>query len=415
MPPRSVTYLGGPAGTIDGILKDDHVIAEIVDQVNRATFLWSQLTQEKTNAGRQFMFSTQFGVGEGQGNRPEDVDLPDEGFGEYEQPRGQTVYQYGALRITGQAMAATEGRRAAYVSVLKQALKDCRDGFKLNTQRQSHGDGSGTVALVEDGVTAGVTIPVTSPFGLSYVAGDLDGSQRVRLFRRRQRILFETAGEVRTITGIDPANGTITVHAPVTVVAGDRIIRGDSPSLNSDGVELTGLAAVVRSSGTYMAVPRAGIPEWQGNEIEVGTGSGGPISEELIQLALDTTEIYGNGATPNLMLTDHKTRRRFLSLLQAYKRFVNPMELEGGFDALEYNGKPMVVDRDSAPQRIYFLNTADWYRMVMRDVGWLDQDGRVLRFVDKRDVWRAYLAAYWELLCKSPANQTVLYNIVGGN
>jgi len=407
--PRQVIYdAGGVLSTIDGILQDDYVVQQIQNTVNMATYLLSKLRSEKTTAGRQFIVSVQFGVGEGQGSSGENEQLPDEGAGEFDQAFGNVRYQYGALYITGQAIEATDGK-ASYVSALKQALKDCRDGFKLNTQRMVHSDGTGTLGTITVGANS-VTQTVTNPYGLTYITADLDASQRTRPYRRNMQVYFVTTTEMRRIVGVDPVAGTIELDTAVSTTIGERIVRGDATGRTSDGKEVRGLSEMIKTTGTYFGIPRAGTPEWQGNRIQVGSGSGGPVTEEAMQIAFDTNEIYGTGA-PTLALTDHKTRRRYVSLLQAQKRFVSPMKLEGGFDAIEFNGKPLVVDKDSPPQRIRFIRMEDIVWMVMKQIGWINRDGTVLKWVDQKDAYRAYLAAYRDLFNYKPANGTELYDI----
>lgn len=393
--------------TIDGILKEDYVMKNIVDTVNMTTYLLSRMTVEKTTAGRRFVFSVRFGVGEGQGNRRENQDLPDEGFGEYDQAMGNVVLQYGSLYISGPAIEATEGGRATFASALKQSLKDVRDGYKLETHRQSWGDGSGTMGLVETGV-ASATQAVTDPYGLDYDSVSLENSQKVRPYRKNMKLLFVTAGEVRTVTGVN-GNGTLTLDATVTTTTGERIVRGDTTALSNDGKEFLGVNAAVQDSGTYFGIPRAGEPNWQSNIIDL---NGEPLDEDILQHAFDTAEIHGDGVSePDLLISEHRARRLYVALLQSQKRFVNTIDLKGGFKGLDYNGVPWVVDKLAPPQRVYYMNTKDWCWYVMKNIGWIQRDGTVLKWVDKRDAYRAVLASYRQIACKQPANQTVLEGI----
>lgn len=409
---RQVIYdYGDSASTIDGILKEDYVIQEMTNTVNQATFFLSKLTSEKTTAGRRFVFPVQFGVGEGQGNAAENEALPDEGFGEHDQAFGNVVYQYGALYITGQSIAATRTMRAAFVSALKEALKNTRDGFKLNTQRQVWGDATGAIAVVESNVTS-VTIPVTDPYGYTYIQGDLDESQKVRLFRRNMKIWFSDADLYRTVTGIDIGAGTITINSAATVTTADVIYRWNTALLTSQDKELDGVGKIVSDTGTYLGIARAGLPEWQGQLVQLGTGTGGDLDEAAMQAVVDQVDIYGT-ASPDLLVTDHKTRRRYLELLVSQKRFVNTLELKGGFKALEFNGLPLMVDKDAPPQRIWFFHMADWCWMTMQAPSWLQRDGTILKWVDGKDAFRAYWHAYRQLVCRKPANQAVLYDITG--
>lgn len=396
----------GVLSTIDGILKEDYVMENITSAVNLVMYLLSIMQTERTTAGRRFVFPVQFGVSEGQGAVGENEPLPDEGFGEYEQAMGNVQYQYGNMYITGQSIEATEGGRASFGSALKQALKDVRDGFKLERHRMAWGDGSGVIALVDGAVNNDTVIPVTAPYGLEYKEADLDNSQKTRLFRRKQKLYFVTADQIRTVTAVN-GDGTITVDSPITLTDRDKIVRGIGNNRSSLNKEIRGIGAGVNDTGTYLTIPRAGIPEWQANMID---HDGVPLSEESMQVAFDTAEINGTG-DPDLMIVEHAVRRLYVNLLSRQKRIVNTIDLKGGFKALDYNGVPMVVDKRCPPQRIYYLRTSDWVWYTMKKLGWLNRDGSILKWVDGRDAWRAVLAEYTTMVTKAPANQTVAYNV----
>jgi hypothetical protein len=372
--------------TIDGILKEDYVIKNIINTVNMRTYLLSRMKTEKTTAGRRFIFPVRFGVGEGQGNRLENETLPSEGFGTYDQAMGNVRLQYGSMYISGPAIEATEGGRATFASALKQSLKDVRDGFTLETHRQSWGDGSGVIALV-DGATNATIQAVKNPYGLSYDEDTLENSQKVRAFRKNMVVLFKTAAVVRTVSSVN-GDGTITLDSAVDSTDEEEIIRGDSTSLHNEDKEYLGVNGGVKATGTYLTLARAGQPAWQGN-------------------------IHGDGVSePDLLVSEHTARRIYANLLTGQKRFPNTLTLKGGFKALEFNGMPWVVDKMCPPQRLYYLNTMDWVWFIMKQIGWVHRDGTVLKWVDQKDAYRAVLAAYREFVCKQPANQTVVENIV---
>ncbi len=407
------TYWGQEDGattalsTIDGILKEDYVIKNIIDTVNMQTYLLSRMNSEKTTAGRKFVFPVRFGVGEGQGNRAENETLPDEGFGVYDQAYGNVRFQYGSMYISGPAIEATEGGRATFASALKQTLKDVRDGFRLETHRQSWSDGTGVIAHV-DGAASSATQGVKNPYGLAYVEASLENSQKTRPFRKNMVIWFKTTDAIRTVTAVN-GDGTITVDTTLSTTDGEEIIRGDSNTLNNEDLDYFGINAGVLATGTYYGIARAGEPNWQANLIDA---NGEALDEDLLQFAFDTAEIEGDGVSaPNLLISEHRVRRIYVALLQAQKRFVNTLDLEGGFKGLDFNGVPWVVDKACPPQRVYYLNTMDWVWFVMKQIGWIQRDGSVLKWVDQKDAYRAVLAAYRNIACKQPANQTVLYDI----
>ena len=396
--------------TIDGFLKEDYVLKNIVDTVNMSTFLLSKMRSQKTTEGRRFRFSLRFGVGEGQGNRVERATLPEEGFGTYDEAFGNVVFQYGTLDISGPAIAATESGKATFTQALKQSIKDCRDGFRLERYRQAWGDGTGTMALV-NGTGNSTIIPVKNPYGLSYDESALTPDQKVRGFRKNMKILLETTGVARTITNVSQANGTITVNTATAFADGERIIRGDSTTESNDGIEYLGVSAVMQATGTYLGIVRDTEPGMQANIIDL---AGAELSEDALQAAFDTAEINGDGMSkPSMLLSEHLARRIYINLLAGYKRFVSPTVLKGGFSALDYNGVPWVTDKLCPPQRVYYLNDADWVWFVMKNIGWADEDGQVLKWAGT-DAYKAILRAYAQIACKQPANQTMLTGVVPG-
>jgi hypothetical protein len=413
MSARNVIYdKGGASSTINGLLKDDYVLNQIIDTVNKSTALLSKIKSEKTTAGRKFIFPVQFGVSQGVGSRAENKTLPDYGFGEYEQATGNVKYLYSTLMITGQSIAATKGSKAAFADVLKQALKDARDGLKLDVQRQVWSDGTGIIAEASGTHTATTTLTVKNPFGLSYSSADpLTNDQKTRLFKRNMNLYIDASSDQQAAVTAINSDGTVTLGSAITAADGDNIYRGDSSSdstRSSKDNEIEGVLAMVQTTGTYLGLDRTGKPEWQGNVIQLGDS----ISEEAMRIVADTVAINGT-AEPNLLITDFKTRRRYEALLQSQKRFTSPMQLEGGFKALEFDGMPLVVDKDAPPQRLWALNTEDIVWMVMEEFDWMDRDGAVLTRVANKDAYEATLFGYKNLACKRPANQAVLYDIIG--
>jgi hypothetical protein len=408
---RQVIYdRGGVLSTINALLKDDYVLTDIQNVVNNATYMLSQITQKKTTHGRQFMFPLQFGTSQGVGARGENIILPDPGFGEYEQAMGQVKYLYSVMYITGQAIAATRGNKAAFADALKTALRDAKDGYMQDMQRQVWGDGTGAIAVVQTAATTSTTIAVTRPYGLTYVEAALTNRDKVKLFRRNMNLFISGSNVYTRVTAVN-ANGTITVSPAVTVAVGDVIYRGDATGRTSVNNEITGISGLLQNTGTYLGLARAGYPEWQANLMQMGSGAGGAITEAAMRIALDTAEQNGT-SPPELIVTSHVVRRQFESILQQQRRFTTPMQLTGGFTALEFDGYPLVVDKDVPPQRMYFLRTSDIHWMVMDDLQWMDDDGTILTRELNKDAYKAVLYTYRDLITTRPANQSVIFDIV---
>jgi len=68
------------------------------------------------------------------------------------------------------------------------------------------------------------------------------------------------------------------------------------------------------------------------------SAAGGAITAELLDEAIDA--VRGN---PDMIICSKRTRRRINALLQQFQRFVNTVEVKGGFKLLSYNGIPIYI------------------------------------------------------------------------
>ena len=439
---RSVVYGRGvgssvSTSTIDDILKEDYVINNIKDTVNMSTYFLSQLKARKTTAGKRFIFPVRFGVGEGQGMRAELEQLPDPGYGQYDQASGNVTSQYGRFRITGQALHATS--RAAFTNSLRSAIKNVRDGFQLETYQRTWGEQKGVIALVNGAVTvaaAGDTDDVSfdSPYGLDTYEGagnsQSDRITRFPYFRKGMKLVFGTFGTGANATRFSPLNtGTITgiksdgtlrvtFVTATNITDNASIVRGDALGTSASvthprsniNKSYMGVVEAVDADGTYLNIPREEEPGWQANELDAGSDE---LSEDMLQQAFDMAEVYGDGMTeePGLVLSNHQTRRLYQAVITMQKRIVDVMTLEGGFSALSYNGKPWMKDKLTPPQHVYFLNMMDWCWFYMADVQWIDDDGNILHREDDVHAFKAAIYAMRQIACMKPANQTVLHDV----
>ena len=73
------------------------------------------------------------------------------------------------------------------------------------------------------------------------------------------------------------------------------------------------------------------------------------------------------------------------------------MKLDGGWTALEYSGRPLVVDKDCTRGRIYGLDLETLYLFVETDYQWMDADGSILHRLPNFDAYQATLYRYWQL------------------
>lgn len=406
---------------IDGILKDTYVMEQIANAVNMSTVLLSRLQTSQSISGRKGIMSLQVGVHQGVGARGDNQALPVAGWAEYIQPETTMKYLYGRFYVTGPAIAATRDNKGAFAELIKRSLKDTREGLRLDVQRQCWGPSTGTLAKSTE-AAGDTTMVVNDPYGISRY----DNSAPVK-FLKRNMILDVVDTDLSTehdadvtVTAVSHGSSSTTLTQASnwtnTMADGDFVCRYDLGPTSSAHrqLEVMGLLGHVDdgtvlntdfSITSYQAVTRASYPEYQGNVVDNATAT---ITEAKLRSMLDLCETEGD-SRPDLIITDYTQRALYEALLTPSKRFVNPMQLEGGFRALEFDGLPIVVDKDCPPEHWFFINseTLKWYQMS--DWEWMDEDGAVLTKVSGYDAYEAILYKYADLGCTDPADNAVLY------
>lgn len=151
---------------------------------------------------------------------------------------------------------------------------------------------------------------------------------------------------------------------------------------------------------------------------QVLTASGGRYTSQraltptLMQQMFDKVELKaGKDYGPDMIITTHAIRREYIDYMEARRRNVNNMDLDGGWTAIDYNGIPMMVDPDAIDGEIYFLTLKDLQTYRMSDYDWMDRDGAILSRISGYDAYEAVLFRYAELGCNNRQTSGVLCDI----
>jgi hypothetical protein len=416
---------GGAASTIAKFLKESYVVDSIRNLVNTKTELLSRIKSKPTEQGLYWVEPLQTAVSQGNGARAENASLPNPGFMRVDRITGNAKSLYGTFYITGQSIATSKGSKAAFRAALELALNGTKEGFKLDKQRQSWGDGSAVLAVVDGAHTAQTTIAVSDPYGLTYVQADLEGWEKVLCLKENQPIWFYTTGgggtsQFRTITGVNEDAGTITVDSAVTLVDGDLIILGSSSTSNNMDNELTGISGSITNTGSYFGLSRTGRSVLQSKVVDFTAApySGDPVLLEKAMRGLNSTLFRKATDSSSLAIfCNTNVHDTHVNNLTSERRQVNPMELKSGQDAVEYAGKPMVKDKDCPPQRQYWLRMDDIFFRTLGEQGgsWIDDDGNMLHRVTTGEgrvhAFMADWVEFTDMVTRAPANHGVIEGI----
>ena len=276
------------------------------------------------------------------------------------------AYIIGAIKIQQQLIDQTKNNTGSFVRAIGSEVKGMAEDLAMDANRQLFGDGTGSLTACGT-TTASTSVVVTSTAKL----------------RTGMGIDVIVASSGATGTGATGRYVSSITSATVFVISGAAITTDSTYAVYRAGSrtnDWTGLQSIVKATGALFALDpaTAGQEAWAST---VFTGVGA-VSETNQQKALDapSESKYGNGGEASLIITTYGVRRNFLNYFAGLRRVVNTVKLEGGFDAIEYNGKPIVVDRDCTAGYEYFLDESHLGVAQVVEPSWMDEDGHVLKW-----------------------------------
>lgn len=403
--------------TIASILKEDYR-GPVKDLLNQSTILLSRLQRVKDGfSGNEIYLPLHKGRNVGTGARAEAAALPTAGYQQWDKALYKAKNIYTTIRITGQAIAAAKSNVGSFLRSLDAELQFGAKDMKSNINRQLWHDGSSILTQCKTTSSSTSVECQSTKFLKDLVGANIDicnGSDGA------------DKGYNRTISSITDSD-TFVIDTSTSTDTDDVVILKGSRSTSAWGValEMWGLEALISNANpsnaitdTIGGITRVGNAWWQSNVLS-NSGTVRPLSLDLMQQAFDQSEIEGS-SVPGLILTNHACKRRYASLLVADKRYPpgGEITLDGGYKALEFNGVPLVADKDASLtltpqvlQSMYFLDMAALKLLVLKDFGWLDEDGEVLKFVSGYDMWEAVYGCYMQLAITNPPACTALKDI----
>lgn len=402
----------------------------VVDQLNSKTVLSRLLGRRSEGVeGKYMVMDLRVGRNFGFGFAAERGRLPDPLAQQYKQGRYSMRFSYGRMKFTGPSASASRSDRGSFIRVMDAECQGLLQDIQHNDNRVMFGDGSGRLCEISAGAGSGPWT-VINPGGISSTAlgtqylqegmrvGVVDndtsavavGTAPSAAFTGGLRSAFigsidRTAGTINFVNAAGAATSLTKTGTQYLYIVNDNAT--DTPGTSwGRGHEAQGLAALVDDAdpvfqdGTSWPaglgeIPTASFPIWKSPVIDNG-GVAMPFAPDMLQQGMDLVDQVSDGSI-DLWVTTHGIRRQYLNTLVGSKQFVNTMELDGGFKALTYDGRPLVVDKDCTRGRVYGLSLETIFLIYETDYDWLDQDGSVLHRIPDEDAFQACLYRYWNM------------------
>jgi rhodanese-related sulfurtransferase len=392
----------------DEALKIDY-LPVVREQLNSSTILLSRLQRnERDVSGKQWQqvahYQRNSGIGAGT-----ETGLPTAGQQGYKNPSGTVKYNRGRIQVSGPVMAASKNDKGAIVRALDSEIKGVTRDLKKEINYQLFNDGTAARALINGDPGTETTLTLDAP-GTNYIFDGMlidivDPSTGVAT----------TSGTSLVVTSVNSSTEvTMAVAANADVADNDVVTRAGATDGAGTSYEMMGIKGIV-DDNTYVdtlhGISRTSFAWWNCSTFANDDNSGTlrDLTIPLMQEAVSAVE--KNGGKVNLIVCDHDMRDAYAALVIADKRYVNTMDLDGGFKGLEFNGIPLVADPDAQPNTMFFLDTDHLQIMQMSDWSWMDKDGAVLSRVSGSDAYEAVLYWYADLTTDRPRAHSFLRDV----
>lgn len=409
----------GSAGTyFDDALRNDYQPA-IREQFESKSMLLSNLekgdAKRINTSGRFAQITLQKNIHPSVGAKAEGNPLPAKSYSALEASQVYMKYNYGRIEVSGPVIWASRDDRGAAISALEHEMSAVTNAMRKDVNRQlACGDGTGKLALV-NGSSQTTTWTLDSLLGLGFTdpSSQFAEEAATKYFVAGMKV---DVGDATTYTTIDVDSASVTSVNSATQITGSTISGHDDNGffLREDAAasEMMGLGGIVDDGGrvdTLQAITRStsGNSYWKSQVNDQGSAaSPATLTEGMMQDSYSLVEQQSGEVS--FVLCSYKVRDAYSKLLTPDKRYMNTTDLKGGFKSLDFNGVPLVADRDCTPYTAYFVDKSTLELYEMAPISWADKDGAVLRQVAGYDAYEATLFYYANLGTNAPFKNCAL-------
>lgn len=397
----------------------------VEQQQNLAAMLYKQFGASDVKfGGNAYEFPARMVNTQSVGARGYRVGLPSPILNVDVTARVRHKFIYGTFDIPGPDIEKGKGNINAFVNTLTDKMRSLTESVLKDLNMQSYLDGSGVRASCASSWTSGVVtvdrvkylrvgmhVNVIANDGVTVrVGGDSDSGDGGTSFASTRFTVMAINPSTKAVTlGKD---SPLTATSPTAAASTDVIVRHKAA-----GAELTGLGAIV-DDGTYNGsaavledIDRVANPLWKAKVLSNSGNGQRDITLQLLQIGMDAPEIV-SGRKIDMLLGSYNTRDRYLQLLVPQKRYTD-LNLDGGFQVLEYNGRKFLVDVDCPDDTIWLTCKDTIQKYGLFELAFVEQTGGILKHdsLAAGDVFYGFMRAICNLGSTQPNANTAIRDI----
>jgi hypothetical protein len=295
-----------------------------------------------------------------------------------------------SVQITGAALDAAGNDAVTYARALSFNLKMATINAIKYMNIYAFGDGTGTLAILGTAVLTSTTVNSTL-----VASGSIEGTHYLRAgmtvaVHTGATSTIRGTGTIVSLTGaIEDATQTNFVIGPTnvafTTAAGDLItITGTPGASDSYNNVISGLKVILDNgtiNSTFQNINRSTNAQYNAGVILL-TGTPA-LARDHLRRALATVQILQGRVSPSLEIISHPAQlHAYMDMGWTLKRFNDAnKKLDLGFNAVEWEGFPWIVDTDSPKDHLFFVDRDVMFKVVARELSFDDRTGSVLRQV----------------------------------
>jgi len=376
-------------------------------QLNEETSAFlAQIEKTTENVeGWDIVMALRYGRSGGIGNLATDAsDLPRPNARKTKQAKWQTKNLAARFMLTDKTIEASKTNVASFARQLETQIRETETDAAQDLSRQVMTDEYGLLAKIDEDDSSKTTWEVDSVQFL------VEGMQ-VDIYAGSADSIRDSAECVEIVAveeneHDDDEAPTITLAESKDLEDGDEIfVYGNRES------ELFGVSSIFDNDEDIYGLDRSTYPWLKAQIYDIAdNGSNQDLSQTDLQKAIDGSA-KRTGAEIDFIMCSFGVKRSYQALLTSDRRYHNTMELEGGWQVLDYNGIPLVADKYMHPNKMFLLDLSDWAMYQMSDWKWLDMDGSMFSRVADKAAFEATLIKYCDIGCEKPRGQVMIEGI----